>query len=300
MIKRLKFVAIFLPVLALLFVWKYGVNIVFWDEFGMVSLFRDSTNFWQFIMQPHNEHFMPLGKLEYYALGKLTSMNSKACMLTSVLVLSLPYLLIIRKIETKSLLPAITSVILFFVAFFSPLSSDNLLWGFQIMFISAYSFGVLAILLCDLFLQDLASQKGGTKYLALASCCCAIASLNSSHGILSWLSVFSVMLYSRQYKRCFVALIPCFLIVSYYLYERAAVGFQTAHGEMSFSAMARYFFSFISSGMWGFRKDAGMIAGIAAVAVICYLIFCRKLYKNYLVTTLAVFGVMLAALVTCI
>lgn len=295
MIKQAKLIAYFLPLLAILYVSEYGVNVLYWDEFGLVSMFSGSGDFWKFILQPHNEHFMPLGKLEYYAIGTLTAMSSKACMYATVLVLWLPYFFLVRKIESRSLLLTLVSTVLFFLAFFSPLGSENLLWGFQLLYLSAYAFAVLAILMCDSFLRT-----GEARYLAAASFCCVVASLNSSHGILSWLSIFSVMLYSRQYKKCLGALIPCVLVALFYLAGRSGVAFQTRQGidDLSFSYIATYFFSFAGSGIWSFRMDAGWIAGLIAVLVLCYLLILRRMYRNYLVTTLAVLGILLAAMVT--
>lgn len=291
MIAKLKILAYFLPILALVYVHKYGVNVLLWDEFGFVSLFKDNVDFWSFILQPHNEHIVPLGKLEYYILAKITSMNSKSLMYSIVLVLWLPYCFLVKKIETKRLLPAVLSIIVFYLAFFSPLCWENLLWGFQLLFVSAYAFAVLAILFCDSYLQT-----KDIKYLMIASCCCVIASLNSSHGILSWVSVFLAIIYSRQYKWGIVALLPGFLVVAFYLMAERNVPFHYTIKGQPLSQIAGYFLTFISVGIWSLKT--GWIVGLLAIIITGYTIFGRKFYKNYLVTALAVLGLLIAALVT--
>lgn len=294
-VNRIKIIAYFLPVLALFYVYKFGVNVLFFDEFSFVDFFRDDLDFSKFIFEPHNEHFMPLGKLEYYLIAKLTAMNSKAFMYVNVLVLWLPYALFIRKIKTESPFIAIISIVVFYLAFYSPLSRENLLWGFQTLFLSAYSFAVLAILLCDSYIRTRA-----VKYLFLASVCCCIASLNSSHGILSWLSVFMAMLYRRQYKNYLLPLFPMLIIVVFYLAERSGVVFQSRQdlGDLSFVQIAGFLLTFISSSMWNFCFEISWAIGLLVFCLLAYLIVLKKYYKSYLVTTLFVFGVLLAAMVT--
>ena len=292
---RIKKIAYFLPILSLIYVYEFGVNVIFWDEVQFVDMFNDNVDFWKFILHPHNEHFMPFGKLEYYVLAKITSMNSKVVMYADIFILWITYLFLIKKIETKNVLFAITSVIVFYLALFSPLSWQNLLWGFQVSYLTAFSFAILPILLCDSFIRT-----KEIKYLLIASCCCFIASLNSSHGILSWISIFSVTIYSKQYKKCSIALYPCLFIVTFYLIERSGVTFQTKQGtdDLSLFSIAQFFLTFVSSNIWSFKFEYGWIVGVVIVVAMCYLIIYKKLYKNYLVTTLFALGLLIAAMVT--
>ena len=232
-----KIIAYFLPVFSLFYIYKYGVNVVQLDEFSCVDLFNDKVDFWSYLLKPNNEHVIPLGKLEYYLIGSLTSMNSKALMYVNVLTLWIPYFFLVRKIEMKSGFVAIIVVLLFYLAFFSPIAWQNLLWGFQLLFLSAYSFAVLAMLMCDEFLRT-----NKIRYLFIASCCCFVASFNSSHGILSWVSIFIVMIYSKQYKKCLLPMLPMFFVVAFYLVILKGVVHAThGNGEMSVIDIFKFF-----------------------------------------------------------
>lgn len=289
-----KIIAYFLPVFSLFYIYKYGVNVVQLDEFSCVDLFNDKVDFWSYLLKPNNEHVIPLGKLEYYLIGSLTSMNSKALMYVNVLTLWIPYFFLVRKIEMKSGFVAIIVVLLFYLAFFSPIAWQNLLWGFQLLFLSAYSFAVLAMLMCDEFLRT-----NKIRYLFIASCCCFVASFNSSHGILSWVSIFIVMIYSKQYKKCLLPMLPMFFVVAFYLVILKGVVHAThGNGEMSVIDIFKFFLTFIASSIWSFMDKYGwVIGGLLLVTLGCLMVF-KKFYKNYLITTLTIFGLLIAASVT--
>ena len=290
-----KFMACLLPIVAIVYVSIYGVNFIFWDELRLVDLFNEKIDFWSSILEPNNEHCIPLGKLEYYVIEKMTSMNAKALMYVSILTLCIPYFLFLKKIQTKNLFLTISSVIIFYLAFFSPIGWENLLSGFQLLFINAYAFAIIAVLLCDTFLAT-----GKLRYLYISSCCCCMASLSSSHGLLSWISIILVMLYSRKYKKCLLPLYPMIFVIAFYfiiLFNRV---FNGNHGttDYSFLSIAKYFLTFVSSWIGGMNPEIGWLIGLLVVAFLCYLLICRKMYKDYLVTTLVLLGIMVASMVT--
>ena len=209
--QTLRICAYLLPLLAILYVSVYGVNVLYWDEFEFVDMMEGRGDFWKYVFAPHNVHIMPVGKLVYYAIACLTGMSSKAMMYLNVIILSIPYLCLVRRIRTDNVCLAAAAAAIYFTAFFSPRSCVNLLWGFQPTYLAAYSFSILAILSCSSFLST-----RNARHLAAASLCCSVASLCSAHGILSWSSVFLVMLYSREYRKCLIALLPGLLAVLYY------------------------------------------------------------------------------------
>lgn len=278
--------------LAVIYVHIYGVNVLFLDEFEFVDMFNDKVDFWKFILKPHNEHFMPLGKLEYFTIASFTSMNSKACMYVTLFICTLPYFCLVNQIKTKNVFIAFACIVLFYLAFFSPLSYESLLWGFQPPYLTAYAFGILSILFCYYYLS---SKRN--LYLIFSTIFCIVASLNSSHGVLSWTSILLLMIYSREFKKCLLALAPSLLIAVYYLIERSKVSFQTHQGDQPLIGIFQYFFSFIASRVFNFNIQTAWVFGLIVVTLLLFLIVSTKIYRNYLFTSLVIFGVLIAALV---
>jgi len=271
------------------------VNVLILDEFVCVDLFDDKADFWKVIMQPHNGHVMPLGKLEYYAIAKLTAMDSKILMYLTVFSLWLPYFFIIKKLDTNNKVLAIGCIALIYLAFYSPIGWENLLWGWQIAYMSAYSFAIIAIIFGDYFLR---TKK--TQYLVLASISCFIASLNSGQGILSWLSIFMVMVYSKEYRKCFFAFVPSILIVAIYLYVKSGITFMSTEGvyDLPYSTIPKFFLAFLSSSVWSFNLKIAWLAAFITLLIICYLFVFEKVYRNYLFSSLVLLGILISGMIT--
>lgn len=288
----LRLYAFLLPLLAAVFVFEFGVNVPYWDEFEFAGMMSGGPGFWKYITAPHNEHVMPLGKLAYYALARLTSMDSKAMMYLSVIILSIPYLLLVRRIRTHDLMAAAATVLIFFTAFFSPRSCVNLLWGFQPPYLAAFSFGILAILSCDWFLRT----RNGWHLLA-ASLCCTAASLCSAHGLLSWVSVALAAIYSRQFRKCLASLAPAAIIAACYLVSARHFPPAAGGGGVSPAGSVRYFLTFLSGHLL-FNARAGWVTGLAALTIAAYLVLRKNAGSSFLFVSLAAFGVLIAAAVS--
>ena len=114
-----KIIAYFLPVFGLVYIYKYGVTVIQQDEFTFVDMFNDKVDFWNYILKPHNEHIMPLGKLEYYLVAWPTDMNSQALMYANIFTLWIAYFFMVRKIETKNLFAVISCITVIYLSFFS-------------------------------------------------------------------------------------------------------------------------------------------------------------------------------------
>ena len=290
--QTLRICAYLLPLLAILYVSVYGVNVLYWDEFEFVDMMEGRGDFWKYVFAPHNVHIMPVGKLVYYAIACLTGMSSKAMMYLNVIILSIPYLCLVRRIRTDNVCLAAAAAAIYFTAFFSPRSCVNLLWGFQPTYLAAYSFSILAILSCSSFLST-----RNARHLAAASLCCSVASLCSAHGILSWSSVFLVMLYSREYRKCLIALLPGLLAVLYYA---AALPPHVSGGsgsDFSIILIVRYFLTFLSGHLL-FNARAGWVTGFAALAATGFLILRKKAGRDFLFVALVSYGILVAASVT--
>ena len=297
----------FLPVLGLIYVWQYGVNVANWDEYEFSRFFDDSVNFWQYIFTPHNEHFMPIGKIFYYLIACITNMNSKVVMYFDIFILWMPYLLLLNIILKKKnvLLRLALSVLLFF-SLYSPISYENLLWGFQISFLSAYAFSLNAIVLSFIYLND-----NKSFYLILATLCAVIASLNSAHGFFSWIAIIAVGI-TKKDKKIFYYLIPFVLIVCYMMLyiknvsthidniitQNAGVTDKLLVFISKPLAYIEYFFSFIGGGIRIGNTNTIWIGGLILFVVVLLLLLSTKLSINYLSMCLICYGVSIAAVTT--
>ncbi len=170
--------------LAYLYVRSFGVNVVFADAWDVVPVFlkwfRGRLTFADLYAQ-HVEHRMLFPRGAELLLGILTKYNNVAemyavvsCFLITAAVLLLAYR---REIG----LP---------LAFFVPISLlvfgfrqyQNMLWGFQISFAFAQTFGVLALYLLR------SSSRDGLKWFALPAALgsATVASFSVAQGLLVW------------------------------------------------------------------------------------------------------------------
>lgn len=176
---------VFLPaVLAFLYVYRFGVNVVWRDQWTIVNHFAShaggNLGFWQFWAE-HNEHRILFPRLAMFGLGLLTDYDARAEMyliLACFLVTLVALLLVFRRGSRDTLL--------FFlpVAFlvFSLRQYGNMLWGFQLTFAFVQVFGVLT--LCSLYLLG----RGRLRLLAFPAAVASgmVASLSAAQGLLVW------------------------------------------------------------------------------------------------------------------
>ena len=133
----------------------------------------------------------------------------------------------------------------------------------------------------------------------MASCCCVVASFNSSHGLLNWLSIFIVLLYSRQYKKCLLPLFPMLFVIAFYLLKmRGMVHSNHNISDLPLMDIAGFFLTFITGNIWTSMDKYGWVIGIIVLCTLGALILFKRLWKNYLIIALAVLGLLIAAMVT--
>lgn len=179
------YILITLPfILSLLYVWAFGVNVPFGDQFAVAKLFlglsRGELEL-QALTSPHNEHRIPIPTAVMLALGVLTGYNVlvemyviQVCLLATMVV----FLLAFKENVRASLFFFIPVSLLIF----SFRQYENLLWGWQITFAFAQTFGVLALYLLH------ASLGGKRPKLAFSGAIVSgfIASFSALPGLLAW------------------------------------------------------------------------------------------------------------------
>lgn len=184
-----------IPFLILLYlVASYGVNVPFWDQWKLPSLFEKvfegDISFQDFFV-PYNEHRLFFPRFIFIALAFLTHWNTKYEMYFSILLMIFSYVLIhqiySRKIVVKDkkfwLISLSISIILT-----SFIQMGNFLFGFQIAWFLINFCLILAIFL-------LTSQINSIRLkISLGAIACIIASFSSAHGLMTWLAVLPCIL----------------------------------------------------------------------------------------------------------
>jgi len=173
------------PVLLnLLFIYRYGVNCVFWDQWGIVPLFdklyAGNLSFAD-LFALHNEHRILLPRLVMLGLGSLTHYNTVAEMYLSWLLLCIICFILFKlfvrlfgfsKMTMAKFIPVVWLV-------FGLRQYDNLLWGFQLVYFMVVLFFLLAVYL-------LAESKKVDWRFGLAIVCGMASTFSLAGGLLVW------------------------------------------------------------------------------------------------------------------
>jgi hypothetical protein len=178
------------PFLILLYlVASYGVNVPFWDQWGLPPLFekvaQGNVGF-QDLFAQHNEHRLFFPRFIFIALAFLSHWNTKYEMYFSILLIILSYVLI-QKIFSRQVPRKDTGFWLISLSISIIITSfvqvENLLWGFQVAW-----FLISLCLILAVFLLSSSIRSIWLKIL-LGGIVCIIASFSSVHGLMTWLAV---------------------------------------------------------------------------------------------------------------
>lgn len=179
----------------LAYVWAFGVNVTFWDEWSWVPLFRDYFQghiAWALMWEQHNENRMFFPNLLALIVGIFTKYNSKVEMFMSAGLLIMTFLLILW-FWLKAGLGLWRYVPMAFVIF-SLVQNENSLWGFQtawylVLFFSAFS--------CLLLVK--VGEKPQLVWYAIVLS--FVGSFSSLQGLIIWPLGFVWLVRERQVMR---------------------------------------------------------------------------------------------------
>jgi hypothetical protein len=174
-----------------IYIWIFGVNILYLDEWTFVPLVRDAqTNGISFdiLFRPHNEHRLFFPNLFYLGMLPISHMNSKFFMYINGIMLCIVFLglfLIAKKQFSFSLANIPVWIILIPLFVFNFRQSQNLLWGFQIAFYMVLTFTVWSLFLLE------KTYSASSPYLKALSITGAvlfaiIATFSSAMGAMVW------------------------------------------------------------------------------------------------------------------
>ena len=191
----------FLPAIAIAyFIFKYGVNIPFWDQWGITPnlLIEDSKGqlTFQTLFAQANESRLFFPKLVFLELAKLTQWNTRAEMaitwLLALLVFANLYFLVCRTLKQLPAWGKTTVLLLMGLVVFSPMQFENWLWGIQmIVFVPILCIST-CITLCYLGLRP------WQKFL-LCGLLCTISTFSYANGMVAWVVVYPIMVISTTW-----------------------------------------------------------------------------------------------------
>jgi hypothetical protein len=187
--------------IAIFFVKNFGVNVPHWDQWALIDFFLKIQNFsvsFQDFFAQHNEHRILFPRIIIAILAFLSGWNNKLEMYFSLLLgvisFGLLYLIALKGFyqnKYKHLLLFHTSNILCCFIFFSLVQQENYLWGFQITWF-LINFCLISAIACLVFMEE---KKFHIAFI-WAGLFCLIASFSSAHGLLTWLALLPLIIFS--------------------------------------------------------------------------------------------------------
>lgn len=192
---HLKLLAI-LPALILgWLVWRYGVNLPFWDEWDTpgLAIVQSARNemTWRHWMGQHNESRTLFPRLLFVSLASLTNWNIKYEMLvTFLLACSISFSVYHLSKTTLNSSPRkrITCLILANLLIFSPMQWENWLWGLQ-----ASTFIPIASITASLAI--IFSQNPLLVKFLCSAVLATIATFSFANGMLCWIIIFPSLIW---------------------------------------------------------------------------------------------------------
>ena len=169
------------PALGFLYVWVFGVNVVYGDEWRLAMLF-DKPSLARLWVQL-NEHRIFIPKVVIFSLGSLTKWNTVVEMyVTQILLLTTLFVLLVAfdgSIRSRWK-PVLVAPVAFLV--FSLRQGATMLMGLLMQFVLVLTFAVLAFY----FLRIVGRNTSRRLLFPAALACATLASLSSAQGLLVW------------------------------------------------------------------------------------------------------------------
>jgi hypothetical protein len=268
------------------FVWHFGVNVPYWDEWHNVDILQKlSTGHLTFsdLWNPHNEHRIFFPNLLVIAVAKLVGYNSVFQMLIGQGILAVGLFLLILSFrsstsrENKNWYLLALPVPLLFYSFSQ---FENFIWGFQTAFILA---DVSAIAACFFSSRFLLHRRNTD--LALMLCCGVVSSFSSAMGLFSWLClvpmVFTDILNKKKLDMR-LALVAAIAILCWigYLYNYQSTNHNSSlylifQNPLKF---LKYFFVVVGSSLFHDKTSAfivGVLLSMVSLAALVMIVQSR-------------------------
>jgi ABC-2 type transport system permease protein len=284
-------ICIFIVASIFLYVFVFGVNVLYLDEWSFVPLikkYQSSGLSFELLFKQHNEHRIFFPRLLYVIAFPITHMNSLVFMYFDACLLCVEFACLyhIAKKQfnfTFSNIPAVLIIIPLFI--FNFRQSQNIIWAFQEVFYMILIFVVLSLFFIE---KALSQATNGKKiiYFSLAVITAIIATFSGAPGIIVWVAgafqVFINTLSSSRNKKIFsfvtwiVFAIPVLLIYNHGLHSTLAQDLMYGlHNPFTF---IRFFFCLISLTSVHSLSIIALPIGIVLFSVSGFVLY--KAYKN--------------------
>jgi hypothetical protein len=263
-------VVLFFTVAGALYVYQFGVNVPWLDQWEVVSLLQQwssGTLHFSHLLEQHNEHRILFPNVLMLALGLLTSYNTVAemylivCCLAAVsLMASTVFWRDAPDRNEACFFLFVPMLLLSFKQF------ENLLWGFQITFAFVALFAVASLF----FLEVHRNRPGERAPLVMALVSAVIASFSSIHGLLVWPAGLIFLLVSNQpgTKRNLrmgwtIAGVACW-VAYFHGYSSPAHHPQLSYSFYHLPSAITFFLTLLGESL-GWSLSAGLVVGIFLV-----------------------------------
>ena len=190
-----------LPLLILsTFLVVFAVNVPFWDQWELVTLFQkhhDGTLAFSDFFAQHNEHRLLFPRLVMYGLAVMSHWNTYWEVAASV-ILAAAGIFFLYKIVCKTIAHNLLRLLALFsisLIFFSPLQQENWLWGWQIQW-------YLCILGLIVAVWALAAwESSPLKRVIVAALAAAVATYSLASGFFVWIVCLPLLWFIRPLRR---------------------------------------------------------------------------------------------------
>ncbi|HEY4787233.1 MAG TPA: hypothetical protein VIH57_14340 [Bacteroidales bacterium] len=242
-----------------LFVWIFGVNVLYLDEWFFASLvkkFQSGGLDFAFLFSQHNEHRIFFPNLFYLVLLPISHMNSKVIMFVNAILVCIEFccFYLIAKKQFKfsfSEMPAWLLVVPLFV--FNFRQWQDLIWAFQLAFYMVLIFSILSLYLLDK-LDETSSERWRIFFFFIANLSAIIATFSSAMGFLVWIAggvqlIIGVL--NKKYKQIIVYTVVWIIVglISIMIYNKglnSSIGQNLQFAIRNPIVFIHFFFSLIS------------------------------------------------------
>ncbi|BAZ46783.1 hypothetical protein NIES4102_38230 [Chondrocystis sp. NIES-4102] len=216
--------AIVSPIILGILIWRYSVNVPFWDQWDTPGKFfleaaQDNIT-WEQLMTQHNESRTLFPKLIFWILANLTNWNTKYEMLITFLLACLVSYNIyyLSKATFGNQTKHYLSFILSNLLIFSPIQYETWFWGFQ--GVTFVSIAAITTSLVVIF-----SQSSWSTKLITSAVLSAIATFSFANGVICWIIIFPALFLKSIQDRfpkkwvIYFWLLTISMTLSVYLYD---------------------------------------------------------------------------------
>lgn len=265
------------------FVWicsvvlKYAVNVPVADDWALVVLLeKDRSGSLSFadLWEQHNEHRLVLPQLAMLLLARLTMWDIRYQLIVSLACALAAYgvvcLLLLRTLKDYLGGWTVAALAGSSVIMFSPMRSDDWLWGWQIQWFMS----LLALLLAVGVLELWSERRPAWQAVALAAVASMVGLYSLSNGALIWGAGLVVILVRPRYRRFWIPwLLAAGAAVGTYL-----IGFQTPdhHPPLAYffehPGESVQYIAFYLGRPFSLAQEAGIVAGLVITASFAGLI----------------------------